>query len=217
MPKTGELWIASKKRRAIEMGLITVTSPGIVLAGLVAAGALKLEDSSAQVVTEVERSLYPGQTFTMRKLGDPHRETRVARACRKAMIDEIPQFAAIRAGKMALFGPRADEPEHVQNTFLTLSRINPGLHDRTLLAHRGQLAGIVSSYAILSHAHNLEAQTESERFPEGEALDENVLVRGSCDSHDFEHASPRYEAALLVQAFRMVRSNYAHYMQTAIA
>ncbi len=217
MPKTGEQWISSRSRRSIELAIVTTAAPGIGLAALVACGALRLENGSASFISQVERSLYPGQRFMMRKLGDPHSNSRVNTLCRKAMIDEIPQFAAIVRGDMALFGPRADAPDHVENTFTILQEYNQGLFDATLVAHARQKPGLVSSYAIYSHAHNLDGLSESQRFPHGTALEQNALFRGTCDTHDYISASFDYEKSLLISAASMVRHNYAHYAQTALA
>jgi lipopolysaccharide/colanic/teichoic acid biosynthesis glycosyltransferase len=127
------------------------------------------------------------------------------------MIDELPQAVDILRGSMSLFGPRADKPEHIDDLFGAIE--DEELRDRWLEARSSQKPGIVSSYAIHSHAHNLEGASEDERFSDAEILAQNALQRATLDIRDFEHASLAYDMGLLKAASSMAVGNYAHYAQ----
>ncbi len=202
MAKQGEAWIVSGQKRALELALIGPMLP--------AAGGLLVANALGQVTHEVERSLYPGNRFTSAKIGDPEKDSFMLRWLRRAMIDELPQVGDVRRGSMALIGPRADEPEHINQLFDAID--DPDLHDQWKEVRFAQRPGIISSYAVHSHRHNLEGVTERSRFSEEEALAMNARQRATLDIADFEAASLAHDLRLVAATAGMAVSNYTHYV-----
>jgi hypothetical protein len=216
MPKVGEEWIDSPERRAFEVASVVTMAPLLGFIGGTACGAIRLMDGpAAPLITSVERSLYPGDHFTASKLGSLESDSKISVICRQAMIDEFPQFQAVLLGKMSLFGPRANEPEHVDALFGSIE--DHPAYGLWLAACIAQKAGIISSYAILSHGFNLEGLTEKARISDEEALRINALKKASLDVQDFERASFRYELGLVSKTLGMSSSNYLKYMKRAVS
>jgi hypothetical protein len=211
MSKSGEAWIKSPEKQAFEKGVIASLLPAIGGVTVSAAAVLRVSQRDSRVLQSVPRSLYPGHVFTMKKLGDPDSDSRVQRLLRQAMVDELPQAANILRGSMSLFGPRADKPSHIEELFGAIEDEN--LREQWLEARSKQKPGIISSYAIYSHAHNLEGTSEYTRFSAEEVLAQNALDRATRDIHDFENASLAYDLGLLRGAGQMAIGNYQHYTQ----
>lgn len=211
MSKSGEAWIKSPEKQAFERTVVASLLPAIGGIVLSTAGVLRVSQKGSRVLHSVPRSLYPGHVFTMKKLGDPDGDSRVQRLFRQAMVDELPQAENILRGSMSLFGPRADKPSHIEELFGAIEDEN--LRDRWLEARSKQKPGIISSYAIYSHTHNLEGSSEYERFSAEEVLAQNALDRATRDIHDFENTSLGYDLGLLKGAGQMAIGNYQHYAQ----
>jgi hypothetical protein len=214
MPKVGEQWIASKDKRALERGILTFLAPAIGIATFAAYAATGYDTRSLPRSTDVERALYPaGDTFTVRKLGNPASESHIARLCQKTMLDELPQLRAVWKGHMSLFGPRAGKPGHIEALFAALE--DDWLRERWEHVRSEQKPGIISSYTIHSHASNLEGLSENARFA-GDNLAENAWLRATLDIHDFNNASFGHDMALLMGTTGMIRANYGHYIGHAL-
>jgi hypothetical protein len=211
MSKSGEAWIKSPEKQAFEKTIVASLLPAIGGITVSAAAVLRVSQRDSRVLQSIPRSLYPGHVFTMKKLGDPDSNSRVQRLFRQAMIDELPQAANILRGSMSLFGPRADKPSHIEELFGAIEDEN--LRDRWLEARSKQKPGIISSYAIYSHTHNLEGTSEYTRFSAEEVLTLNALDRATRDIHDFENTSLAYDLGLLKGAGQMAVGNYQHYAQ----
>ncbi|HVA10923.1 MAG TPA: sugar transferase, partial [Candidatus Dormibacteraeota bacterium] len=189
MSKIGEAWIKSPEKRAFEVATVGSLLPAIGGTALTTAILLSASQKHDRVTHYVSRSLYPGHVFSMQKLGDPDSNSRVQRWCHQAMIDELPQALDVLGGSMSLFGPRADKPAHIVNLFGSIEGTE--LHKRWLEVRSEQKPGIISSYSVHSHAHNLEGTPEYVRFSgsEEEILRQNAIIRAELDVQDFEQAS----------------------------
>lgn len=206
MPKQGDAWIESAQKRRLETAVISPLLP--------AAGAVAVTNRFRQTMHEVPRSLYPGDTFITRKLGDPDQDTPLLRWFRRAMVDELPQVLEVWEGSMTLIGPRADEPEHIEQLFAALE--DTDLRDRWQEVRFRQRPGIVSSYAVHSHRHNLEGVSEGARFSEEEARAINARQRATMDIADFEAASFGHDLRLLGGTAAMAAANYGHYARNLL-
>ncbi|HVX47939.1 MAG TPA: sugar transferase [Candidatus Saccharimonadales bacterium] len=207
MSRHGEAWIESPRRRTVEKALIAPLMPAA--RSIAAAGVV------VPVIHEVPRSSYPGDHFLLKKFGDPEKDTALLRIFRKAMVDELPQILDIWEGSMALIGPRADEPEHIDGLFDAIG--DPDLRDRWQAARELQRPGIISSYAVHSHRHNLDALPESSRFSEEEARAANAHLRARLDIADLENASFNHDMRLIAATASMAVANYIHYAQGLVS
>ena len=210
MSKQGEAWIESPQKRALETVLIGPVLPAIGGVALVATAAVSAAEGPGQAIHKVPRSLYPGNTFMVRKLGNPRVESRLLRAFRQAMIDELPQVLDILGGSMALVGPRADTPAHIEELFAAIE--DDDLRDRWGEVRSKQKPGIISSYAVHSHAHNLEGLSESVRFSEEAQISSNAHLRATLDVDDFTAASSGHDLRLVSETAKMALHNYNHYI-----
>lgn len=211
MAKTGEAWIKSSGKRAFEKAIIGTASPIIGALVVPAMAGIAVSQKHSHVVHRTERSSRPGHAFLARKLGDPDKNGPIETLIRKAMVDELPQVIDIWRGSMALFGPRAGEPKHIERLFASIE--DTELHEPWMEARAAQKPGIISTYANYSHAHNLEGLPEEDRFSEEESLRFNALIRATFDLQDFNQASLGYDARLLLATSRMAVGNYARYAQ----
>lgn len=202
-------WIESRRRRGLELGLIGVAAPLLGGAALVASGMIARRYGRGAVTTEIDRSLYPGHRFTVKKLGDPESEERLLRLCRQAMIDEVPQVVDIIRGDMALFGPRADKPQHIEELFAAIE--NDELRERWRQVRSDQKPGIISSYAILSHGNNLNGDPEYSRFGNADVRARNAELRARCDIHDHDNCGFRHDLSLVAKTVVMAFGNYRQY------
>lgn len=207
MPKRGEAWIESDQKRALEKVLIGPLLP--------AAGGLAVAARLGGGLHDVPRSLYPGDTFKMKKLGDPERDSFMLRWARRAMIDELPQVLSIHEGSMTLIGPRADKPEHIRDLFDALGE-DSDLRDQWQEVRFRQKPGIISAYAIHSHRRNLEGVPENVRFSQEEAIVANARLRAELDIADFEAASLRHDLHLVRATAGMAVANYTQYAQNLV-
>jgi lipopolysaccharide/colanic/teichoic acid biosynthesis glycosyltransferase len=157
----------------------------------------------------VDRSLYPGHRFEVKKIGDPEADDKLLRICRQAMIDELPQVIDIIRGDMTLIGPRADKPEHIEELFASIE--DEELRERWRTAREAQKPGIISAYAVHSHSKNLAGDPEYTRFSQSSEIASNALTRAQLDIYDAENASLRHDLRLLGRAARMAASNYLAY------
>ncbi len=214
MPKVGEAWIKSPGKRAFEVAAVGSLSPAIGGAALSTVVLLSASQKPGRVTHHAARSLYPGHIFSMQKFGDPDSNSRVQRLCHQAMIDELPQALDVLRGSMSLFGPRADKPDHIVKLFGAIEGTE--LQKRWLEARSEQKPGIISSYSVHSHTHNLEGTPEYVRFSgsEEEVLRQNAIIRARLDVQDFEQASFAHDRQLLVSAGQMVLGNYHHYAES---
>lgn len=203
MPKTGEAWVGSAQKRRLETFIISPLVPAV--------GAIAVVDRFTPVTHAVPRSLYPGNTFATKKLGNPTRDTFALRWMRRAMIDELPQILDIRKGTMTLVGPRADEPEHIEQLFDAIE--DNSVRSRWEYARSSQKPGIISTYAVHSHRNNLAGVSESTRYSEDEKRAINARMRATMDIADFEAASFQYDRKLIRATASMAISNYAQYTQ----
>jgi hypothetical protein len=146
MSKSGEAWVRSPEKQVFERTIVASLLPAIGGIGMSAAAVLGVSQRDPHVLHDIPRSLYPGNIFTAKKLGDPDSDNRVQQLLRKVMVDELPQAANILRGSMTLFGPRADNPGHVEELFGAIEDEN--LRDQWLEARSKQKPGIISSYAI---------------------------------------------------------------------
>ncbi|HVV66553.1 MAG TPA: sugar transferase [Candidatus Saccharimonadales bacterium] len=206
MPKIGEAWINSAQKRRLETALISPVVP--------VAGAVALTHRLVPTIHEVPRSLYPGHTFTAKKIGDPGRDTLALRWLRRAMVDELPQILDVQKGDMTLIGPRADEPEHIDQLFEAVE--DTDMRSRWEYARSRQRPGIISTYAVHSHRHNLAGVSESARYSEEEERAANARMRAVMDIADFEAASLMHDVALIKATANMAVSNYARYAQNLV-
>lgn len=209
MTKLGEAWIDSPERRALESSLVIACAPPLGGLACGAAGVIAATEGPSNVIHRAERALYPGDYFTMRKLGDPESDSPILTLFRKAMLDELPQAIDILQGRMSLIGPRADKPTHIANLFDAIE--DDKLRERWAEVRAKQKPGIISSYAIESHSRNLEASPEYVRFSADETLRRNALRRARLDIDDFDRASLRHDVRLLGAAGLMVKGNYLRY------
>jgi len=219
---TGDAWLTSKRRRRLELFVIAGFSPLLGAVALPATLGVRHAQGGGPIVHEVPRSLYPGHEFNAKKFGDPENKSRLLTICRKAMLDELPQLADIirRNGpheNMSLWGPRADTPEHTADLFAAVYEADYELGCWWEEARSMQNPGVLSTYAIHSHANNLEALTEAERFSADEKLHINALLRAQADVYDRRVASPGHDIRLLNQAYGMAVANYQQYTQRLIA
>lgn len=203
MSKHGEAWIESSQKRAVETALVSPLLP--------VASGLAVINNVYQTTYEVPRSLYPGDRFAMKKLGDPNLDTFLLRCFRRAMIDELPQVLDVLEGSMTLIGPRADTPDHMVQLFDAIE--DSDLRDNWKEVRFRQKPGIISGYAVHSHRHNLKGLTESERFSEEEKRAQNARLRAELDIADFEAASLGYDMRLVRATAGMAVANYTHYVR----
>jgi lipopolysaccharide/colanic/teichoic acid biosynthesis glycosyltransferase len=206
MSKSGEAWTQSPEKQAFERALIASLSPAIGGVALSTAAVLRVSQRGPRVRHSTSRSLYPGHVFTVKKFGDPESDGRVERLLRQTMLDELPQVSNVWRGSMSLFGPRADTPAHIKSLFEAIE--DEEVHSKWLEARSKQKPGVISSYAIYSHAHNLAGASEAARFSEAELLTHNAMERATLDIHDFENASLAHDLGLLRAAGLMVAGNY---------
>lgn len=205
MSSTGEAWIESPQKRATEIALVGPLLP--------AAGGIAVTNRVVQNIYQVERSLFPGDLFMMKKLGNPEREAFLHRWLRRAMVDELPQVLDVAQGSMSLIGPRADTPEHIDGLFDAVASEDPHLHDEWKEVRFAQKPGIISSYAVHSHRHNLEGISESARLTDDEALAANARLRATLDIADFHAASIIHDLRLVRATALMGAANYGHYLK----
>lgn len=210
MAKQGREWIESSSKRRFEQGALLSISPLLGVTSLAASGLLAVRNKSLLVCNEVDRSLYPGHAFTMKKIGNPKSNDTLQRILRQAMVDEIPQAVDIMKGSMSLIGPRADTPEHINQLFDAID--NDNLREQWTEVRSLQKPGIISSYAVHSHAHNLAGDTEAARFSEDELRTQNAHLRATLDIADFEAASLRNDIALIRGTAQMALANYRAYL-----
>lgn len=208
MAKIGEQWIESKEKRVFELAVLGTLAPGIGAVAATASATARISGNK-KVIYAAPRSLYPGNTFTMKKLGDPASNQPLLRLFRKAMIDEIPQTANIVRGDMTLVGPRADTPAHIFQLFDAIE--DTGLRNEWEAVRAAQKPGIISSYAVHSHRHNLAGETEAARFSETELRQKNAQLRAELDILDFHGASLESDTRLMLGTVHMAVSNYRAY------
>lgn len=212
--KSKNRWIESRRRRGLELGLLGIAAPLLGGAAMVASGAIARRYGRGAITTETERSLYPGNRFTVKKLGDPESEDRLLRLCRQAMVDELPQAMDIVRGDMALFGPRADKPQHIEELFAAIE--DDRLRERWQQVRSAQKPGIISSYAILSHGNNLNGDPEYSRFGNANARARNAELRARCDVHDYDNCGFCHDISLLAKTAVMAFGNYRQYYRRAV-
>jgi lipopolysaccharide/colanic/teichoic acid biosynthesis glycosyltransferase len=205
MPKTGPEWIHSPEKHAFELGILAVTAPAIVPVTLAARGATRLIGGSRSIIA-VERALTPGgERFSVPKLSASNSSTAWNRWLSKLMLDELPQVKLIIEREMVLFGPRGEDPDHTERLFHAID--DEDLRSEWQMVRSVQKGGIFSSYAIRSHAGNLEGLTESARFGKNK-LRRNAYTRAHHDMEDYRNAGPLYDSGLLLSGFRMISGNY---------
>ncbi|OGL31283.1 hypothetical protein A3F37_02870 [Candidatus Saccharibacteria bacterium RIFCSPHIGHO2_12_FULL_41_12] len=206
MSFSGESYIHSQQKRALELSLLGSGALSIGGLAIVSAVALKLSNPGEPLIIQTERGLIPGQTYQSPKFGNPDSDQVVHRFLAKTMLDEIPQLAEVASGKMTLFGPRADKPSHVEALFESLA--DDELKTKWLEVKRKQKPGLISSYSVYSHSNNVDGIPEYIR----EQLDRDIISgaerRAILDIHDFHHASTRHDLSLLRNAFHMAKTNY---------
>lgn len=215
--KTGQEWIESSERRALELGVIGAVGVPVGVAAVASGVALKLNDPSNPVMHFVERARIPSERILIPKLGDPYSSGRLATCMRKAMLDETPQLLKVGTGEMALIGPRPDHPEHIAR--LAESVDDPGLRDYWIEVVRAkQKMGIASLYANWSHRNNLEGRPEATRFgTDPVKLRNNANRRAKIETWEFDHASPQQDAKVIVGMFAMAAINYGKYTRRGLS
>lgn len=111
----------------IDVLVVLVTSPLVLLIGLITAILIRLESPGPVIYTQtrIGRSNRPFTIYKFRSMrfdrdapeqfageADP-RITRVGKIIRKLRIDELPQFINVLKGEMSLIGPRPEQPSFV--------------------------------------------------------------------------------------------------------
>lgn len=213
--KTGEAYISSPDKRALELGVITAMAVPLGGAAVVGTDIAVAHERTGHVFHEVDRALYPGDLFSVRKLGNPFDNSPAMLTLRKAMVDEIPQVADVIAGKMSLVGPRADKPDHVEQLFDALD--SQDLAEQWQYVRSHQKPGILSSYAAYSHSRNLGGRSEAARLKTYVAKTENARRRAKDDIADFENASLHCDLQLLLATAAMAKTNYKTYIKRGIS
>ena len=118
---TGEAWLQSNHKRAMDLSVVALFAIPSALAGTAAAVALGVEMRrnplfmQPRVGQSLEEPLYvpklvtligPTDTQTSARGYDHDRASRVGRVVRKLHIDESPQLYSVLKGDMSIVGPR---------------------------------------------------------------------------------------------------------------
>ncbi len=111
------------------------------------------------------------------------RITRVGALLRHMRLDEIPQVYDVLAGRMALIGPRPEDPRFVDDSE----------EWQRALAARPGIAGVTQVIASDWERRNLDGEDAEQKYRQI-AMPAKVLV----DGWYVENASPRLDGAVLV-------------------
>ncbi|HSW79053.1 MAG TPA: sugar transferase [Candidatus Babeliales bacterium] len=195
---TGERWVASDEKRALDILLASSLIPAAAPIGGLALAASRMMDGSNPLVYQqrIGRGLEP---FLIRKIRsmepiEPSREihrtdselTKLGRLIRPLAIDEIPQLYNMIEGSMSMFGPRAYPQETMDGMEAHLPR---DIYEEWLYVYMTSRPGGLSSY-------NIRARAVID-------LENTAKLKALLDIADFNNASLSYDTKLLRSAALM--------------
>lgn len=206
MSLSGEAYIESPQKRAIELAAVVGSFPVATASEILLSTALKVINPNVPPVNQVDRALVPGDSFKAPKLGDPESDRPIHKFLAKTMFDEIPQLDEVRLGNMTLVGPRAYRPDHIEALFDSLED-DKELREQWREIRQRQKPGIISSFSIYSHAHNLDGLPEHTRS-RIENSPSPAHRPAQLDIYDYYNASAQNDLRLILATFGMAISNY---------
>jgi len=193
---TGERWVESKEKRAIDIAASVMFLPIAVPAGAAALALSRIIDGEDAFFAQT-RFGRDGRQISVRKIrtmrpanpepGETTHITRFGSLVRPFAIDETPQLINILNGEMSLVGPRAYEKKAMDMMEGTLPRT---LYDEWLDVYSRSRPGGLSSYSI-SIRGNI---TPDER---------TCAAKAKMDIEDFKAASFRHDLKMLGKAAAM--------------
>lgn len=206
MSLSGEAYIESTQKRAFELAVVAGGFPVATASEVMLSAMLKFSRPGIPPINHVDRALVPGDSFQAPKLGDPESDHPIHKLLSKTMLDEIPQLDEVRRGNMTLVGPRAYRPDHIEALFESLEG-DDELREQWRAVRQKQKPGIISSFSIYSHAHNLEGLPEHTRAQiENSPTPAHRPAR--LDIYDYYNAGPYNDLRLIMRTFSMAISNY---------
>lgn len=198
---TGAEWLNSPENRAYERRVLRPFIPFVAAGVVVAKTGVRIFERDPHPVKHVERSLVPGQIFTVKKIGTPDAKKPFSNLLDRAMLNELPQLLAAWQGDAALVGPRGTIPEHRQWLFDMLGDGRIVDDWRSILTQ--QKPGLISTYSLDLHSRPGLEDDYRNRSPT--ELADEALVRYESDKRDFTDASHAHSQKLVRGFTDMVR------------
>lgn len=202
-------WTTSIEKYRREKRIIRPVYPLIFLSARAAMLGVKVVEPGSPTVTHHDRSLLPGQTYRVPKIGTRSHSGsepghRLSEIYSRLMIDELLHFKLVLNGTASIVGPRGVTPEHRERLFDSVSGKEAD-EWATILSQ--QRHGIIDSYSL--HIHGKPGS--------GVSLDNEVSLtdvevareasaRLESNRQDFYNASCKYDSGLLRQFVHMVLS-----------
>jgi lipopolysaccharide/colanic/teichoic acid biosynthesis glycosyltransferase len=193
---TGERWVTSKEKRAMDIAASVLLLPVAVPAGAAALALSRMIDGEDAFFAQ-KRFGRDGQNISVRKIrtmrpaipepGEITHITPFGRMVRPFAIDEAPQLANILLGEMSLVGPRAYEQKAMDTMESALPRV---LHDEWLDVYHRSRPGGLSSYSI-----NIRGNIPVDQ--------RTCVAKAKMDIQDFHGASFSHDLILLRKAAAM--------------
>jgi lipopolysaccharide/colanic/teichoic acid biosynthesis glycosyltransferase len=193
---TGERWVNSKEKRAMDIAASVLLLPIAIPAGAAALALSRIIDGDEAFFAQ-KRFGRGGESISIRKIrtmrpadpepGESTYITSFGNIVRPFAIDESPQLANILRGDMSLVGPRAYEQKAMDAIESALPRT---LYDEWLDVYNQSRPGGLSSYSI-----NIRGDiTPDER---------TYAAKAKMDIEDFHSASFSHDLMLLRKAAAM--------------
>lgn len=203
-------WIGSPERTARNKKLLLAFKPGIHAVLFASKTAITRLEPGTPAITYEERSLIPGQVYTIPKVGDRgpagsrDESKRYSELLSVLMLDELAQLNEVLAGNASLFGPRGTTPEHRVRLFEALEPEKAEYWEHILSS---QQHGLIGTYANRIHAKvGSPISYDDEVGLTDHEVYREANTRFNDDKLDYENASKEYDNKLAKAFGKMILS-----------